>query len=92
MVPEKTSARLIHFAERTTIYSLNEQWNAFLILYELRNFSLTAKRLGVTQSALSKAIKKLEDHFRSPYLTAPNARSDPLPMRKLCTRIFSITF
>lgn len=64
MVPEKTSARLIHFADRTTIYSLNEQWNAFLILYELRNFSLTAKRLGVTQSALSKAIKKLEDHLQ----------------------------
>lgn len=42
------------------MYSLNQEWNAFLVLYEFKNFSTAAKKLGITQSALSKCIKKLE--------------------------------
>ena len=45
----------------TQLYSLESDWNAFLVVYELKNFSLAAKRLGVTQSALSKSIRKLEE-------------------------------
>ena len=43
------------------MYSLSESWNSFLVLYDRRNFSLAAKSLGISQSALSKIIQKLEE-------------------------------
>lgn len=49
-----------NFANSAEMYSLNQEWNAFLVLYEFKNFSTAAKKLGITQSALSKCIKKLE--------------------------------
>lgn len=61
---EKQSNRQKLLSDHTTVYSLNEEWNAFLILYELKSFSQTALKLNVTQSALSKTIKKLEDRLK----------------------------
>ena len=61
---EKQSNRQKLLSDHTTVYSLNEEWNAFLILYELKSFSQTAQKLNVTQSALSKTIKKLEDRLK----------------------------
>lgn len=37
--------------------------SSFLVLYECRNFTIAAEKLGVTQSALSIQIKKLEEEF-----------------------------
>lgn len=49
-----------NFGNSAEMYSLNQEWNAFLVLYEFKNFSTAAKKLGITQSALSKCTKKLE--------------------------------
>ena len=67
---EKQSNRQKLLSDHTTVYSLNEEWNAFLILYELKSFSQTAQKLNVTQSALSKTIKKLERLCGTAYFVA----------------------
>src|SRR5437899_11520503 len=42
--------------------------SAFLAVAEERSFTRAAKRLGVSTSALSHAIKGLEEHFGVPLL------------------------
>ena len=40
---------------------LSHSWNAFLVLYEYRSFAKAAKVLGISQPALTKRIKGLEN-------------------------------
>ena len=60
---------------KSRIYSLSDTWNAFLVLYEHRNFSTAAKTLGLTQSALSRIIQKLEKQIA---ITLFNRRLRPI--------------
>lgn len=42
---------------------LSHSWNAFLILYECRSFAKAARVLGISQPALTKRIKRLENEI-----------------------------
>ncbi|AWN74178.1 LysR family transcriptional regulator [Legionella anisa] len=42
----------------------SNELKSFLMVYEYRSFSLAAKRLSVTQSAISKRINNLENEFK----------------------------
>jgi DNA-binding transcriptional LysR family regulator len=48
-------------------------------LLEERNVTRTAKRLGVTQSAVSHALKRLREHFEDPLLVRTSAGMTPTP-------------
>ena len=77
-----------NFANSAEMYSLNQEWNAFLVLYEFKNFSTAAKKLGITQSALSKCIKKLEAKLQI-RLFDRNTRPSPQPQMPIfCTKEF----
>lgn len=53
----------------------NESLNAFLAVAAERSFSAAAKKLGVTQSAVTKAVARLERSLRWSSLIAAVDRS-----------------
>ncbi len=54
----------LHHTFEANIMNTNEL-KSFLMVYEYRSYSLAAKRLFVTQSAVSKRINNLENEFKT---------------------------